>query len=319
MRDRGVREEPDDVALLERREVAERHRQDGHDAEHRGPHVGQRLERHEAHLEKAREPGRLRRHRQERRHRHGRALVRVRRPEVERHGGHLEPEPDDHEQHAREQERRALDAPERGRDTREVRRAGVAVHDRQAEQQHRDRQHTDQEELQRALVRAQVELAQRRHDEARNAHELERDEDHHEVARARHEHHADERGGDQEVVLTLVRADLGEVAVADEQHEQRDDEEERLEQQRVAVHDEHVAERGPRGPVDRQGDHEPERDERPDERERVHEPLALAVQEQLDEQDRERRREHAQLGREREPVDAGQLVGVHCLFAPPER
>ena len=60
-------------------------------------------------------------------------------------------------------------------------------------------------------------------------HQLQRDEQHQQVARGRHQQAAQERGQQQEVVLALVEAALAEVAQRDRQHDHRHRQEEDLE------------------------------------------------------------------------------------------
>jgi hypothetical protein len=138
-------------------------------------------EGHEHQLEEPREPGRLRRDREERGHRHRRALVGVGSPELERERRDLEREADDDEQDRRVRERElpTFEAGERRGDLGETGlTAGHAVDQAHPEEHHRRRQHADQEELQPGLVRPDVGLPERRHQEPRCRDQLERDEQH---------------------------------------------------------------------------------------------------------------------------------------------
>jgi hypothetical protein len=62
------------------------------------------------HADQRGEPGRFDRGRHEGRYRRGRAVVDVRRPHVERHGRHFEPEPDEQQSDAEVQHQIALEA-----------------------------------------------------------------------------------------------------------------------------------------------------------------------------------------------------------------
>ena len=89
------------MPLLEGNQVPEGHRDErqGHEQGH--PERVFVNESHEHQLEQPRESGGGRRDAQERRHRHGRSLVRVRSPELERNGTDLEGEPHHHEEDGR--------------------------------------------------------------------------------------------------------------------------------------------------------------------------------------------------------------------------
>ena len=70
------------------------------------PRSDQRRERRAHHSQQQRHCGNLGGGREEYRHRRWGALVDIRRPHVERHGGHLERQPDKHEHDADDQARR---------------------------------------------------------------------------------------------------------------------------------------------------------------------------------------------------------------------
>ena len=71
--------------------------------------------------------------------------------------------------------------------SREVGRAGEAVHERDAVDEDPGGEHTEDEELQRRFVRARVQLAQAGDHERGGRDELERDEQHQQVAARRHQ------------------------------------------------------------------------------------------------------------------------------------
>ena len=91
--------------------------------------------------------------RNERRARRRRALIGVRRPEVERHRRHLEAEADHRHHHRHHQQRVRARCLQCGRDLPEVGRAGQPVKQAQAEQRERRRHAAEQEILQRRLGR----------------------------------------------------------------------------------------------------------------------------------------------------------------------
>ena len=90
MRDRRVREHPLDVVLGQRDEVAEGHREGREDDDHDVPVGGERPERLAEEPDDQREGADLRADREVAGDRRRGALVRVRRPVVERHRGDLE-------------------------------------------------------------------------------------------------------------------------------------------------------------------------------------------------------------------------------------
>ena len=112
-------------------------------------------------------------------------------------------------------------------DQREVRRAGRAVHQRDAVEQERRRERAEQEVLERALggsLAAAVDAGERVH---RDRHQLDAEEDDHQVARGGEQHHARRREQDQHVRLGRLdpRAHVVVHAQRDREHrpEQDDD------------------------------------------------------------------------------------------------
>jgi hypothetical protein len=145
---------------------------------------------------------------------------------------------------------------------------------------------------------------------------LERDEQQQQIAGRGHDHHADEGGQQQEVVLTLEEAALGEVAPADAQDREQAAEEEQLEDERVVAGDELPVEGGAVLPPQRDG--EPDRDDRAEPRDRVDQLLGLAAQREVRRQHEERRDRQRDLRRDREEVDRHLLVpSRRCSGRPP--
>ena len=153
--------------------------------------------------------GDLRRGGEERRDRRRRALVDVRRPHVERHGRDLEAEAGEQEHQAEDQPDAALLA--RLGDAGEAHRAGEAVDQRGAVEQHARRQRAEHEIFQPRFGRAHVVAVDRRDHVERQAHQLEAEIERDQVGRRDQHQHAGGREQDQdrifELLLPLARAD----------------------------------------------------------------------------------------------------------------
>ncbi len=154
MADRAVGHQPLDVALVDRGEGAEQHRQDGDEPDDLPPFRGEAAERLDEKADEERDRGDLRRHREERRDRRRRPLVDVGRPHMERHGRDLEGEPDRDEHDADDEtDRRAAIGEELG-EAIEARRPGEAVDQRGTVEQHAGGQRAEDEVLEPGLGRA---------------------------------------------------------------------------------------------------------------------------------------------------------------------
>jgi hypothetical protein len=174
------------------------------------------------------------------------------------------------------------------RDVDEVRGASDPVDQGHPEEHDRGRQDAEQEELHRGLVRSRVLLAEPGDEEPGRAHELERDEQHQQITRRRHEHHAEEAREEQEVELALARPDgLVEVVHGDQDDDDRHRHEQELEQQRVPVEHEHPPER--RTPLPHQREKGHDRSHDAGRREHAVPCLEAVRQEQIDEQDEQDR------------------------------
>ena len=88
----------------------------------------------------------------------------------------------------------------------QVRRAGQPVQQRHAVEQDAERKRAEQEVLDRRFVRPLVRLDEAGQDVERDRHRLEADEDGDEIDAAGHDHHAERRAQDQEVVLARAGA-----------------------------------------------------------------------------------------------------------------
>src|SRR5215216_6701187 len=240
--DRGVGEQADHVGLSQGDHVAEQHGEGGQDGEGWRPVAGVGGEGHEGHLEEAGEPGRLGGDRQVGGHRDRGALVGVGGPEVERGRRHLEGEAGDDQEHAHHGGRLVAEPGQALGDGAELERPGEAVDQAHAEQHYGRGQHPDEQELERALVAAGVALAEAGGDEAGGRDDLQRQEQHQQIAGGRHQQHADEARQDQEVELALVGGAGIDVALAHQQDQQQRAKEQALEQQGVVVDHERAAE-----------------------------------------------------------------------------
>ena len=255
MRDRRVGEQALDVLLAQRREVAERHRHGREHREDRGPaRVVEDEQRaaeglaEEAH--DAAEGRGLHARGHEARHGRGRALVRVGRPHVERHGRDLERERDEDEVLAEIKERRLRGRADLAGDAR-VRELAArrAVDHRHAVDEEARREGAHEEVLDGALGAAQAAPPAAREDVGRERHRLDADEQRHEVRRVRDHHHAGRREEHERVELAELEALLAQVRRREQQRERRRREEGAVEVQRHAIDDEHPLEvrRGRRG------------------------------------------------------------------------
>ena len=153
VRDGRVGEDPLDVPLHERRDVAPGERDARDHRDRVAPEVLVLRERDRQHAVGDDERGDLRRRRHERGHRRRRALVDVRRPHVERRRRRLEREPDDDHREPDDEHRgvrRARSAPILSND--EL--AGRAVDERRAEEQRRRADRADDQVLEARLERA---------------------------------------------------------------------------------------------------------------------------------------------------------------------
>ena len=180
------------LRLADGGESAERHRGDRDEHHDLLPLVGDAGERHHGGAHEDRDAGDLGCGGEERRHRRRRAFIDVGRPHVERHGGNLEAEAD-------EQEHQAEDQPDagavRGRlgDAGKADRAGEAVNQRGAVQQHAGRQRAEHEILQARFGRAHIVAVRGRHHVEWQAHQFEPEIERDQVGGRDQHHHAERR------------------------------------------------------------------------------------------------------------------------------
>ena len=243
--DRGVGEQPLDVRLLDGDQVPHDHRRHGQRREHPLPVRLRGLQRGAEQREHERERRRLRGRRDVGGDGQRGALVRVRRPHVERYGRGLETEAGDEEREA-EQEGRSANhtALERRGDGVVGRRAGGAVDEAQAVEQHRRGDAAEQHVLQPSLAGPRVVLGERDADVQREREQLDGDVGGEEFAGGGHVDGADRRDEQQGVELALVRdVAVHELIGAEHDRDQRRDEQD-AEERRVVVDGDELREVG---------------------------------------------------------------------------
>jgi hypothetical protein len=92
---------------------------------------------------------------------------------VERHSRYLEAEPDDHEDHTEDEQRYIFETRCCSGDAVELLGAGEPIKQRHSEQREGECKHTDDEELDRCLVRLRITLAPANEQECRTRHKFE--------------------------------------------------------------------------------------------------------------------------------------------------
>jgi hypothetical protein len=142
-------------------------------------------------------------------------------------GGRLEAEADrQHDDADREQRARSQTVDAGGhRDGAQIRGAGSAEHERDAQQEERTRERAQQEIFQRTLSGSRIPPVQAREHVDWHRHQLESDENEHQIGRARKHHHAYRGEQHQHVQLTQPQVFLCQVATRDEQEHRDGDEE----------------------------------------------------------------------------------------------
>ncbi len=135
----------------------------------------------------------------------------------------------------------ALVAGENRRHRAQVGRAGQAVHQRHSVEQDAERKGAEQKILHRRFVRTLTRLDETGQDVERHGHRLEADEDGDEIDPAGHDHHAQRRAQNQEVVLTRRRAFDGEIAHRHQHGDTGGQQEDDLEEQRESIHRDQAA------------------------------------------------------------------------------
>ena len=188
-------------------------------------------------------------------------------------------------------------------------RTGEAVDERHAVEHHARGEHAHQVVLEAGLVAAQVALAPRRQHVGGHRQQLEGHEDGHQIPRRCHDHHAQHRAEDEDVVLALPVVALGDVVGGQQHHHVPGDHEHPVEHQGEVVDHEGAAEHRPVGAVDGQGDERDGRGQQADAGQRGQRALGIAPGEQVDhDHEHDHAGEHDQR-RERVVVDLGGLPG----------
>ena len=176
----------------------------------------------------------------ERRDRRRRALVDVGRPHVERHRGNLEAEADEQKHDAEDQPDAALPAPRFG-DAGEVHRAGEAVNQRGAVQQHAGRQRAEDEIFQARLGRFEVVAVRGGDHVERQAHQLEPEIERDQIGGGNQHHHAQRRQQHEDAEFEFLLLLDGQIIERQQQRAGRADEGQHLEKPGEVVDDKAAA------------------------------------------------------------------------------
>src|SRR5581483_7724733 len=318
VRDARVREHPLRIRLNERHDVARGHRDRGKYRVHGRPIDDERAHTADEHAQDRGERGRLRTDRHERGRGRRRAVVRVRRPLVERDDRGLEAEADGDEREGDDRRSaRESGGSEGGGDVHESRRARDAEKPGEAVHEQRRAERAEQEVLERGLVRVAIAPLHPGEDVDRDGHELEAHEERDEIRRERDGHRAERREEERRVVLAGRDVLALEVRRRDDRGEQREHDEHRPEEvrERIDVHEPAEERRRsfPHEDLDARPERRPDRrrEERDDEAggdEHRQQPAGSAPRQRRVRDDHEARRErHDDLGRDGDEVGPGHL------------
>jgi hypothetical protein len=120
---------------------------------------------------------------------------------MERGGGDLEAEPDQHHRHCEDCERGCTRCVQAGGDRADAGRPGCPKAERDAVEEERRGKAAEQEVFERRFGRGRLAFAEAREDVGRDGRNFETDKDHQQLDRARHEHHAGRAETDQRKVF----------------------------------------------------------------------------------------------------------------------
>ncbi len=204
MGDAGVGEQALNVALEQGTEVADGHRQRCQNPHKDRPAVLHLREAGEGDAEQDGEGSGLGRGGHEADDRGGCTLIDVGRPDMERSGGDLEAQADKDEGEGGEGEGRGRSGLEAEGDGVDVGRAGGPERESDAVKEEGGGEGAEQEVLDGGLGAGGLALAEAAEDVGGNRGDFEADEDHEELDRAGHEHHADGAEAEQGEVLACV-------------------------------------------------------------------------------------------------------------------
>ena len=234
-----------DVGLGDGGEVPDRHGGEGDHDEQRlpsGPEGGHRAEedsQQECERRGLRGDGKVRGNRSRR------ALISVRRPHVEGNGGNLEQQPDrgggHHEEHHRIP---GLARGDGDSDDGQLGGARNSVHQRKAIGQEAAGKGAEDQILHGRLVRSPLPAQEPDHDVETQRHQLQSDEQRDQIRAGRQEKHAALRKQNQPVVLAMMLPFDVQVLVRHDRNDERREQEDPIEEQREAVHDERALETG---------------------------------------------------------------------------
>ncbi len=253
--DAGIGHQALDVELADGGEGAERHRGQGEDDDHLLPLHGPGTERPHQHPQHQPDRGDLGCARHERGHRRGGTFIDIGRPHVERHGRHLEGQARDHEHEPDQgtQRQSGLGRPQAGQHI-EIEGAREAVDQGAAVQQHAGSQGTQDEIFQPGLGRAQVVAMDGRQHVDRQALQLDRHVEGEEAVGRDHHGHAERREQHEQRVLVALDLLVAHELAGQQQGARGADQDQHLEERRVAVEHEMAVEGEHAGLVVRDSD-----------------------------------------------------------------
>ena len=246
VRDGRVGQQPLQVVLGDGRQVAAGHGGDGDEDQQRHVHRTQRIEAEQEDAQQHRPARGLHRDRHESGHAGGRAFVGVGRPLMERHGRNLEQQTgrgrqqsEDHDRIVRAGRQVLLQLL---RDHLQVGAAGESVEQRQAVGEDSGGERAEQQILQRGFVRALIAAQEADQHVGRDGHQLQADEDQHDVVAGGHAHHADDGEQQQGVELAVVFLLDFQIMHRHQDGDRRAQQEQVEEVERKAVHQQRVHE-----------------------------------------------------------------------------
>ena len=249
--DGGVGEQAFDVALQQRAEVADAHAGDGEELDQEDPVRAQRGHAVEEEAQQHGEGGGLGRGGHQADDRRGRALVDIRRPDVEGSERDLEAEADEHHRDGEDGEVRRGGGRDAVVDGGDGGGAGCAEAERDAVEEECGGEAAEQEVFERGLGGGGLAFAEARKDVGGDRRDLEADEDHEQLDGAGHEHHAGGAEERERVELAGVRVGRAvEVVERGEQSDEHDGRDEQVEEDGEVIDLDRAVERADGAPLE---------------------------------------------------------------------
>ncbi len=221
-----------DVLLAERGKIADRHGEDGDDPEQWRPDGAEMGEHLVDHAEEQSKGGSFGRGREQGDDGRGRAFVDVGRPDVERRGGNLEENADQHERQGSENERLVLRDGGEARDLIDLRGAGSAKDEGNAVKQKRGGKRAEEEVFDGGFRAAAGLFPVTGKDVGGDRGDFEGDEDHEQLDGAGEQAHANSAEYDERVILALVVAVLRQRIEREQEGDENDAADEDVEEDR---------------------------------------------------------------------------------------